>query len=100
MAGGEFVDGVVAHLAQLVEQGPHLGRERVVRGRGELLDEVELPEVVRADVEVGRRPLSQPLAELAQLHQAGDRVLHEVALGLGAECHEQRVVGREELEIR
>jgi hypothetical protein len=50
--------------------------------------------------ETRRELLRQELAELAQLHQAGDGVLGKVLLGPGGDRHQRRVVGREKAEIR
>jgi hypothetical protein len=101
MGGAGLVDGLVAGDAQGFEELAHVRGEDRMRGLGELADELSLGEAAGGvEAEVGGDAPGEQLAELAQLHQAGDGVLGEVALGLGGQGHQQGVVGGEELEVR
>jgi hypothetical protein len=99
MVAAVVVRRLVADPAKIMEQVEHLARQIAVAPKPtkelglRLLDAHEQAET-RGEL------LRQELAELAQLHQAGDRVLGEVLLGPGGDRHQRRVVGGEKAEIR
>jgi len=94
-----LVDRLVASAPEAMEQVDDVAR--VGRVALEAAEQVGLGFLHAYEhAGAGRKLLSEQLAELAQLHQAGDRIFGEVALRLRGHGHQRTVIAGEEAEVR
>ena len=99
MIAAQVVGGVVADLAQGVEQIADLRGQEA--GVAQAQEQVVLL-LGAGGVQAGRggEPLRQDLAELPELEQRGRGIVGEVTLGQGAQVIQERIVDDEEREVR